>query len=197
VKIREYSGPLTVLAAGVLGFSLICIVSAAALTNPGTSESSDIGAQDIVDSAFSNPISTAVALTAIEISEYIPTTTPTFTESVTPSPTDLNYITPTRPFVTWTPVPPTRTRMGRLTATSVPSRIPSRTPTNTQAPLPTNTRVPTLTYTPLPPPTETPVPPTETQSPTDTAFPTDQPTDTPVAAESPLPQGQPLPTAQP
>jgi hypothetical protein len=198
VKIREYSAPLTVLAAGVLGFSLICIVSAAALANPGTSES-DFGAQDVVNSAFSNPISTAAALTAVEISEYISTPTPTFTASVTPSLTEISYITPTRPFVTWTPIPPTRTRMGagRITATTIPSQVPSqpppsRTPTKIPAPSSTNTRVPTQTFTPQPPPTDTPIPPTDTQAPTNTSAPSDtpeQPTDTPVVIDTSTPEG--------
>jgi hypothetical protein len=191
VKIREYSGPLTVFAAGVLGFSLICIVSAAALVNPSAPRASDIGAQDIVDSAFSNPINTAVALTAVEISEYITTPTPTLTLH----PTITASVTATkRIFVTWTPLPPTRTREGRPSATS--TRVPSRTPTRILLPSPTNTPNPP-TDTPEPP-TDTPVPPTDTpEPPTDTPVP---PTDTPeppptdtTPVESPIPQGIPLP----
>ncbi len=195
MKIREYSGPLTVLGAGVLGFSLICIVSAAALANPLTPNASNIGAQEIVDSAFSNPISTAAALTAVEISEYIPTPTPTFTETIVPSLTAISYITPTRPFVTWTPIPPTRTRKPRLTATSIPSRIPSRTPsqtpTKTLVPSPTDTRVPTLTFTPQPTETDTPIPPSNTPHPTETntSEPQPQPTNTPDVTETPIPAG--------
>ena len=196
MKIREYSGPLTVLGAGVLGFSLICIVSAAALANPQTPSASNIGAQEIVDSAFSNPISTAAALTAVEISEYIPTPTPTFTASITPSLTAITYITPTRPFVTWTPAPPTRTRMPRWTATAtssrIPSRTPSRTPTKTLVPSPTDTRVPTLTFTPQPTDTDTPIPP-NTPHPTETNTPEPPPpppsTNTPIDTETPVPAG--------
>ena len=178
MKIREYSGPLTVFAAGVLGFSLICIVSAAALVNPSAPRASDIGAQDIVDSAFSNPINTAAALTAVEISEYIATPTPTLTlhPTITVSITATNKI-----FVTWTPLPPTRTRVGRPSATS--TRVPSRTPTRILLPSPTNTPVPP-TDTSEPPPTDTPVPPTDTPEP--------PPTDT-TPVESPIPQGIPLP----
>jgi hypothetical protein len=177
LKIRAYSGPLTVLAAGVLGFSLICIVSAAALTNQGTSEVPELEAQGIVDSAFSNPINTAVAMTAVEILEYIPTTTPTFTETVPPSQTELTYITPTRPFITWTPVPPTRTRMGRPSATNIPSQVPSRVPTK----IPTNThKPPTLTVTPRPTFTDTP-------RPTSTPIPHFTPTDVPVPPTDTLP----------
>ncbi len=206
MKIREYSGPLTVLAAGVVGFSLICIVSAAALANSGASEP-DLKAQDIVNSGFSNPISTAAALTAVEISEYIPTPTPSFTESVTPTYTEITYLTPTRPFVTWTP---TRTRMGaeKLTVTlvpsqvpsQIPSQIPSRTPTKLPAPTSTNSRVPTLTFTPQPPPTDTPIPPTNTQAPTDTpSVPSDTPvppSDTPVV-DTPTSGGPILPQPVP
>jgi hypothetical protein len=207
VKIRAYSGPLTVLAAGVLGFSLICIVSAAALTNQGASEVPELKAQGIVDSAFSNPINTAVAMTAVEILKYIPTHTPTFTASVTSSPTEITYITPTRPFITWTPVPPTRTRMSRPSATNVPSQVPSRvptkiststrkppTPTNTPRPTFTNTPRPTFTNTPRPTftntprytPTDVPVPPTDTSlPPLDTPEP---PTQTPeIPSDTPEP----------
>jgi len=193
VKIREYSGPLTVLGAGVLGFSLICIVSAAALANPRTPPASDIGAQEIVDSAFSNPISTAAALTAVEISEYIPTPTPTFTESVTPSITAIAYITPTKPFVTWTPILPTRTRMPRLSATPTSLRVPSRTPTKIPVPSPTDTRIPTLTFTPQPTETDTPLPPPNTPHPTETNTSEPQPTDTPDVTDTPVPEGITLP----
>jgi hypothetical protein len=199
VKIREYSGPLTVLAAGVLGFSLICIVSAAALANPGASEDSDLGARDIVDSAFSNPISTAVAMTAVEIFEYIPTPTTTFTATAISSITPITYITPTRPFVTWTAVQPTRTRMGRLGATPSPSPAPTRflsqTPTRIAVSTSTFTRVPTSTFTSRPP-TETPIPPTHTQQPTDTPNPSDTPeppTDTPEVIDTTTPPGDSLP----
>ena len=184
MKIREYSGPLTVFAAGVLGFSLICIVSAAALVNPKRSEASDFGAQDVVDSAFSNPINTAAALTAVEISEYVPTLTPTFTLD----PTITASVTPTkRLFVTWTPAPPTRTRMARSTATSVPTQIPSRTPTRIPPTFTLTPKPPTDTNTPEPPPTDTDTP---EPPPTDTNTPEPPPidTDTPVPpADTPTP----------
>ena len=174
MKIREYSGPLTVFAAGVLGFSLICIVSAAALVNPSAPRASDIGAQDIVDSAFSNPINTAAALTAVEISEYITTPTPTLTLH----PTITVSVTATkRLFVTWTPAPPTRTRMARSTATSIPTQIPSRTPSRIPSTFTFTPKPPTETDTPEPPPTET-----------DTPEPPPIDTDTPVSpADTPTP----------
>src|SRR5512133_1240132 len=165
LKIREYSAPLTVLAAAVLGFSLICIVSAAALNSPGTTKEA-MEPQDIVNSAFSNPINTAAALTAVEITAYIATPT----ETLQATPTIIPSETPTaRTFITWTP---TRIRRERDTPTS--TRVP---PTNTRIP-PTNTRIPTLTFTPVPTDTNTPVPPTYTPVPdTDTPMP---PTNTPV-----------------
>ena len=92
MKLREYSGPLTVLGAGALGFSLFCIVAAAALANPGTSDVAAIEPQDIVDSAFSNPINTVEALTVVQITAFI--STPTLTPSETSVPTASETITP-------------------------------------------------------------------------------------------------------
>jgi hypothetical protein len=185
VKIRDYSGPLTVLAAGVLGFSLICIVSAAALANPRTSSASELGAQDIVNAGYANPIGTMAALTEVQVTAYISTPTLPFTETIPPTLTAILYITPTKPFVTWTPLPPTRTRMGRPSAT--PTQLPTRTPSKIP-PTPTFTPRPTFTDTPLPP-TDTPVPPTDTPVP---------PTDTPVPPTNTLePPPPPPPTPTP
>ena len=183
MKIREYSAPLTVLAAGVLGFSLICLVSAAALNNPGA-KPSDMDPEDIVNSAFSKPINTAVALTAVEVSELI--ATPISTETLQPTSTVVPSDTATaRTFVTRTFTPVHRER-----DTATPTDIP---PTNT--PNPTNTRIPpTFTYTPTPTDTDTPLPPTPTDTsppptPTDTS-PPPTPTDTsppPTPTDTPLP----------
>ena len=182
-NLRAYQGPLTVLAAGVLGFSLFCIASAAALINPGTTHASDIEPQDIVDSAFSNPISTAVAMTVVEIYEYIPTATPS--ERAEASVTAIPSGTPTvRAFITWTPVPPTRTR---IRDTASPTRFPTSTPTRIP---PTNTSVPTST----PVPTDTPVP-TETPPPPDTNTP--EPPTVPPDTETPPPEIGPTPTDAP
>jgi hypothetical protein len=176
VTIREYKGPLTVLAAGTLGFSLFCIVSAAALADQRAPNVSSIKPQNIVDSAFSN-ISTIAALTVEVVSQYIYTPTPTPTSSLIPTSTVSN--TPTLFIVhTRTPIPPTRTRGPGFppTATHIPSFTPN--PTNTHLP-------PTDTFTPIPPDTDTPVPtdtlePTNTPIPPDTNTPEPQPTDTPA-----------------
>ena len=206
MNIREYRGPLTVLAAGALGFSLICIVSAAALANSAASNGSAIEAQDIVDSAFSNPINTVVALTVVEISEFLPTTTltptPTPADTLTASAT-IPSNTPTRVFLTWTPRPPTRTREAEPTATRTPTRTPSRTPTrtptrtNTPSPTDTNTPIPpTHTFTPEPPThTITPEPPTATNTPQPPPTVTDtlEPTDTPGSTANPNSDNTPIP----
>jgi len=165
VRIREYKGPLTVLAAGTLGFSLFCIVSAAALADPRVPNISSIKPQNIVDSAFSN-INTMAALTVEVVSQYIFTPTATPTPSLSPTFIGSNTSTLSSSPIR-NAIPPTRTRVPRPTQTA--THIPPITPS--QTPLP-----PTDTYTPIP--TETPVP---TDIPSNTPVPTnaDQPTSTP------------------
>jgi hypothetical protein len=175
VKIREYSGPLTVLITGILGFSLFCIVSAAALSDPRAPNTSALQPQELVDSAISN-MNTMAALTVEVIAQYIPTLTPspsntsTLTETLVASSTPMNFGTPTR-------IPPTNTRgPGQLpapTRTRTPLPTASHTPipnTNTPIPSPTDT-IPPDTDTPIPPPTNTSPPDTDTPIPPDTATP--------------------------
>ncbi|MGE5374361.1 MAG: hypothetical protein ACM3XO_04825 [Bacteroidota bacterium] len=170
---------MTVLAAGVLGFSIICMVSAAALANPATPARSEIEPRDVVDSAFAKPINTAVAMTVVEMSEYIVSLTPSM--AVTASPTGNFLGTPTlKAYITWTALPPTKSRDDRpvSTATNIPPTSTRVLPTATKfIPTSTHTDIPN-TDTPKPPPTDTPVPPTDTPSvPTP---PPDIPSDTPV-----------------
>src|SRR5215211_7124962 len=164
VKIRAYKGPLTVLGAGVLGFSLFCLVAAAALTDPRVPSISEIEPQNIVDSAVSN-LNTVAALTVEVITQYVFTATSTTTPSVTPQPTD----TATFTIVPHTRIPPTRTRRPGPEATSTPT--PTRVPTSTPTDIPTST----LTTSPTNTPTEVL---TSTPTPTDT--PTEVPTSTPT-----------------
>jgi hypothetical protein len=212
VKLRAYSGPLTVLGAGALGFSLFCIVAAAALANPGTSDVSAIEPQDIVDSAFSNPINTAAALTVVGITAFIstPTLTPSDTSVPTASETLAPSSTPIRIFITWTP---TRTRRPdpRATLTYTPTRIPTRTPSRTPTRTPTRTATippsptdtltprPTFTFTLVPTQSNTPLPPTETNTPrpppTVTVTSVDTPTVPPTS--TPAPPATPANTATP
>lgn len=207
-RAREYSGPLGILAAGALGLSLLCSVSAMAMGDLNRYIPVTLVPLNIFDLAVSN-LETAAALTEQVVTVFVPTATltavPTETErpSLTPEPSD----TPRR-FVTITPTIPRRTR-----EPATPTRVPTSTPrpTNTPAPTstntlrptntptavpPTNTLIPTDTRTPIPdtntpiPDTNTPVPDTDTPQPppdTDTpeppptqiAFPASNPTDTP------------------
>ena len=160
---RDYTSLLGVVAAGILGMSLLCITSAIALSSPNQSTPIVLEAGSIVDLAVSN-INTVSALTvqALDISIestplLFPSKTPTYTPS---SPTAIPPVisSATKP-------PPTKTRVPRIPSTSTPQPPPTRTP----LPPPTNTRLPppTNTFTPLPPPsvTNTPLPPADTVTP--------------------------------
>lgn len=151
---RDYTSLLGVVAAGILGMSLLCITSAIALSSPNQSTPIVLEPGSIVDLAVSN-INTVSALTvqALDISiESTPLLFPSKTLTSTPSsPTTIPPVisSATKP-------PPTRTRLPRIPSTSTPQPPPTRTP----LPPPTNTRLPppTNTFTPLPPPTDTPIP---------------------------------------
>ena len=174
-------GPLGILAAGAIGISLLCSVSAMAMGDLNRYVSITLVPLNIVDLAVAN-FQTAAALTEQVVTAFVPTETlvPTSTDSppsLTPEPTETQ-----RRFVTITPTLPRRTREP-FTATTVPSRTPTpRPPTRTPV-LPTATR----TRTPIPPPTftatNTPIPPTTSVPPTDppatdTNTPIPPPTDT-------------------
>jgi hypothetical protein len=153
VKAREYSGPIGILAAGAIGLSLLCGVSAMAMGDLNRYIPITLEPISIVDFAVSN-LETAAALTEQFVTVFVPTETliPTGTPapaSLTSQPTD----TPRR-FVTITPTLPRRTRIPpTTTAVIIASRTPtSRPPTRTQPP-------PTRTRTPIPP-TITPTEPT-------------------------------------
>jgi len=154
VKAREYSGPLGILAAGAIGLSLLCSVSAMAMGDLNRYIPMTLVPINLVDLAVSN-FGTAAALTEQIVTAFVPTETlmPNSTpvpESLTPQSTD----TPRR-FVTITPTATRRVR-ATLTAVVVASRTPgapTRTPTR-YIPSPTRTR----TRTPIPPDPDTPTP---------------------------------------
>ncbi len=193
---RDYVGPLGILAAGAIGLSLLCSVSAMAMGDLNRYVAVTLAPLNLIDLAVSN-LETAAALTEQVVTVFVPTETltPTSTSTLTPLPTDTVTITPRR-FVTITP---TQTRRPReaLTATRIPTRIPSRTPTRVP------TRTPTRTPTQVPPTaTRTPIPPTDTLVPTstftelpptpvDTA--TQPPPPTPVDTDTPPPVQNTLP----
>lgn len=171
---RDYTGLLGVVAAGILGMSLLCITSAIALSSPASTPIV-LEPASIVDLAVNN-ISTVSALTVQALSNISVESTPILlpTETLTASPT-INgpVVVPSS-----TKPPPTRTRPPRATSTSTP-KPPTKTsvpPTNTSLPPPTKTPLPppTNTFTPLPPPTntDTPVPiDTDTPIPTTPSYP--------------------------
>lgn len=195
MRLREYAGPLVVLAAGVIGFSLLCSVSALAMSDLNNSSSTTLEPLNLVDMAVDN-LGTAAAFTEQAITAFVPTPTVGPTDIATASliptslPSDTATVVPS-----FTPRQPTRTRRPRPTATARP--LPTRTrtplPTYTNTPRPTDTPPPTATLhptdTPLPPPTDTPVPP-----PTDTSIP--PPTNPPVI-ELPLQVLDATPTLSP
>ena len=169
MRAREYAGPLGVLAAGVLGFSLICSVSAMAMSDLKHYVAATIAPLNILDLAVSN-LNTAAALTQQAVTAFVPTSTLVPSRTALPESTPIPSAT-SRRFVTITPTVPRKTREPAPTQVFVPIIH-----TNTPVP-PTST--PLLTDTPLPPPTDTAVPPTDTPLPpsTDTSIP---PTDTPL-----------------
>jgi hypothetical protein len=186
VRVRDYAGPLGILAAGVVGFSLLCSVSAIAMSDLSNIVHVTLEPLNLIDMAANN-LNTAAALTQQVVTVFVPTETvpPTGVASLTPQPSD----TAVRP--SSTPQQPTRTRRPRdIISTTAPTRTSAPAPTNT--PVPTATPLPTRTYTPVPTntpvPTDTPVPPTATDipptatdvPPTDTPVPPDTPTDAPV-----------------
>jgi hypothetical protein len=189
VRLRDYGGPLGVLLAGVVGFSLLCSVSTMAMSDLSNYSPVTIEPLNLVDLAVSN-LETAAALTEQAVTVFVPTETRTVTatKTLTPSPTFTPTNTPRR-FVTITPTIPRRTRPPR-TATSIP---PTRTPIPpTNTPLPTDTPIPTDTNTPIPD-TDTPIPDTDTPVPPTDPPPTDPPpTETPFAISDST-QAAPLP----
>jgi hypothetical protein len=168
VKAREYSGPLGILAAGAIGLSLLCSVSAMAIGDLNRYIPITLEPINLVDLAVSN-FGTAAALTEQIVTVFVPTETlvPTNTRgpaSPTPQPTDTQ-----RHFLTITP---TFTRRPRFTPTTVFVASPTLRPPPTRTPTP----IPTRTKTPTPRPTVTIITPPTTPV---TPYPI-LPTDTPV-----------------
>lgn len=79
---REYAGPLRVLAAAVIGFSLLCSVSVLAMNDLNRHDRNAMEPLNIVDLAIEN-LSTSAALTQQAVTAFVPTPTvvPTDIES--------------------------------------------------------------------------------------------------------------------
>ena len=170
---KDYTGLLGVVAAGLLGISLLCITSAIALSAPNAPTAMALEPASIVDLAVNN-INTVAALTVQALSvdnESTPFLLPSKTPTASASPTATLMVIPT-----FTQRAPTKTRAPRIPSTATPKPPPTKTaipPSQTNVP-PTNTPLPTST--PIPPtatvpPTATNAPPTATvAAPTDTAL---------------------------
>lgn len=155
MRAREYTGPLGILAAGAIGISMLCGVSAMAMGDLNRYVPITLEPINLVELAVAN-FQTAAALTEQVVTVFVPTQTlvPTSTDgppSLTPQPTDTQ-----RRFVTITPTVARKTR----TPIILPSRTATtRPPTRTPTPIPpTATR--TRTPTPIPTDTDTSIPPT-------------------------------------
>jgi hypothetical protein len=159
VKAREYSGPLGILAAGAIGLSLLCSVSAMAMGDLNRYIPMTLVPLNLVDLAVSN-FGTAAALTEQIVTVFVPTETLMPSNTPVPESVTLESTDTPRRFVTITPTNTRRVR-STLTAVVVASRTPTRPPTRTPPPTFTRTVRPTLTI----PPTHTPVPPTDTEVP--------------------------------
>lgn len=156
-SLKDYTSLLGVVAAGILGMSLLCITSAIALSNPDPSNPIVLEPASIVDMAISN-LNTVSALTIQAVPVSIDSTPILFSTdtSIPASPTLTSSAHPTA-----IRIMPTNTRRPRPTSTS--TRLP---PTNTPKPPPTKTPIPSPTNTPIPPPSNTPTPhPTDTDTP--------------------------------
>ena len=188
MKTREYAGPLGVLAAGAIGFSLLCSVSTMAMSDLKNQIAITIEPLNIVNLAVSN-LETAAALTEQAVTMFVPTPTLVPTDTLSPTTLASDTATPRR-FVTITPTLTRRVRAS-FTPTSIPPKtqtpVPPTNPPPTNTPIPpTNTFVPTPTDTPVPdtdtpvPDTDTPVPDTDTPVPDTPAGPLFNPSDTPM-----------------
>ena len=182
-SLRDYTSLLGVVAAGILGMSLLCITSAIALSNPDPANPIVLEPAGIVDMAIDN-LNTVSALTVQAVAVSIDSTPTRRPTAVLASPTLTSSAVPTRIRIT-----STVTRRPRPTATStrVPPTNTSLPPTKTPVP-PTNTPfVPTNTHTsipdtPIPPDTETPIPDTPIPPDTETPIP-----DTPIPPDTETP----------
>lgn len=87
MRIRDYRAPLGILAAGAVGISLLCSVSAMAMSDLNNYIPATIVPLNIVDLAVAN-LNTAVALTEQSITQFVPTETamPAPTNTVAPIP---------------------------------------------------------------------------------------------------------------
>jgi hypothetical protein len=180
---KDYTSLLGVVAAGLLGISLLCITSAIALSAPNAPTAMALEPASIVDLAVNN-INTVAALTVQALSvdnESTPFLLPSKTPTASASPTATLLVIPT-----FTQRAPTKTRAPRIPSTATPKPPPTKTaipPTQTNVP-PTNTLVPTNT--PIPN-TSTPIPDTPTSVPaTNTPVP-DTPTSVPDT-NTPVPE---------
>ena len=202
VRGKDYLPLWGIVAAAVLGVSLLCGAGVVGINDINNAVSVGTPTAGIVDFVISN-MNTMIVETVqafslpvianTNIATLAPTSTPVaFNTSVSfplatlslpgqtshpPLPHTSTY-TPTNT-LTSTPTP-TPTNKPTSTATYTPTPTPTNTPTDTATPTPTDTDTPTPTDTYTPTPTDT-----DTPTPTDTDTPTPTDTDTPTPIPGP------------
>ena len=204
VRGKDYLPLWGIVAAAVLGVSLLCGAGVVGINDINNAVSVGTPTAGIVDFVISN-MNTMIVETVqafslpvianTNIATLAPTSTPVaFNTSVSfplatlslpgqtshpPLPHTSTY-TPLNT-LTSTPTPtPTPTNKPTSTATYTPTLTPTNTPTDTATPTPTDTDTPTPTDTATPTPTDT-----DTPTPTDTYTPMPTDTDTPTPIPGP------------
>ena len=199
VRVRDYLSLLWIVAAAVLGMSLLCGVAAMGINDINNAALIGTPTVGIVNFVISNMntlvVETAQGFPQAQLFNTL-TPSPTDTSTVVPtgthviihflpgvsSPTSFLHVGPNQPQPTNVLSTPTVIAINTLIPTTTPKPPPTNTliPTNTNTPVPdTNTPIPD-TDTPVPPPTLTPIPDTPVDTPIpDTPIP-DTPVDTPI-----------------
>lgn len=202
VRGKDYLPLWGIVAAAVLGVSLLCGAGVVGINDINNAVSVGTPTAGIVDFVISN-MNTMIVETVqafslpvianTNIATLAPTSTPVaFNTSVSfplatlslPGQTShppLPHTSTYTPLNTLTSTPtPTPTNKPTSTATYTPTPTPTNTPTDTATPTPTDTDTPTPTDTYTPTPTDT-----DTPTPTDTDTPTPTDTDTPTPIPGP------------
>ena len=198
VRGKDYLPLWGIVAAAVLGVSLLCGAGVVGINDINNAVSVGTPTAGIVDFVISN-MNTMIVETVQAFS--LPVIANTNIATLTPTSTPVAFNTSVSfPLATLSlpgqtshpPLPHTSTYTPLNTLTSTPTPTPTNKPTSTATytPTPTPTNTPTDTATPTPTDTDTPTP-TDTYTPTptdtDTPTPTDTDTPTPTDTDTPTP----------
>ncbi len=196
VRGKDYLPLWGIVAAAVLGVSLLCGVGVVGINDINNAVSIGTPTAGIVDFVISN-MNTMIVETVQAFA--LPEIRNTNTAALTPTTTLVVFKTSVSfPFATLFPPRQTSGPPPPRTSTYTPLPTPTNTPkpsaTYTPTVASTNTLIPTFTNTPIPPDTDTPTPaPTDTHTPTpaptdtDTPAPTDTHTPAPTDTHTPAP----------